>query len=192
MEKLFGTDGIRGIAGESPLSRSEVTRLGCAAGSVLRKKFPHEKIRLFAVRDTRASGGWLLECLAEGLQQMGIDVYDGGVLNTPAVAHMVKAHRFHSGVVISASHNPPAFNGINFFNAYGQKRPDPWEDEVESIFRGRNSPKRISGPAGLRLNAEIFADDYKEFLIGTLPLKLDFSGLRIALDCSHGSNSHTA
>ena len=218
MEKLFGTDGIRGLAGKSPLTRAEVIRLGRAAGTVLHKKFPHEKIRLFAVRDTRASGGWLLDCLAAGLQQMGVDVYDGGVLNTPAVAHLVKAHRFHSGAVISASHNPPAFNGIKFFNTYGQKWPDPWEAEVEKLFKAPSFPKsvignlaslktldprlrhsrmttskgRYSDAVGLRLNAEIFADDYKEFLMGTLPPKLDFSGLRIALDCSHGSNSRTA
>src|SRR5689334_18510721 len=101
MDKLFGTDGIRGIAGKSPLTASEVHRLGRAAGSVLHKKFSGERIRIFAVRDTRSSGLWLLDSLAKGLQSMGVDVYDAGVLGTPSVAYLVRAHRFHSGVVIS-------------------------------------------------------------------------------------------
>ena len=134
MGKLFGTDGIRGVAGRSPLSNSEVFRLGRAAGLVLRNKFGRGPIRVVTVRDTRASGQKILGNLAKGLMETGIDVYDAGILSTPSVAYLVRAHRFHSGVVISASHNPPAFNGIKFFTSQGRKWPDSWEEQVESRF----------------------------------------------------------
>ncbi len=191
MEKLFGTDGIRGVAGSSPLTKREIRRLGLAAGHVLRKKFPGEKIRVLAVRDTRASGEWILDSLSSGLINTGIQVFNAGILSTPSVAHLVKAHRFHSGIVISASHNPPAFNGIKFFNSHGFKWPDTWEAEVESLFRG----KKLTGEksvTGLCVGAALFSGDYEDFLRRSLEPEMNFSGLSLAIDCSNGANSHTA
>jgi phosphoglucosamine mutase len=189
--RLFGTDGIRGVAGKSPLTPREVVALGRCAGQVLRQQTGKTKARVLAVRDTRWSGSLLLENLAKGLRQYGVDVYDAGVLSTPSVACLVQSHRFDSGVVISASHNPPQFNGIKFFNAKGCKWPDEWERAVEHRFfsgKGRN-PGRITGSM---IAAAKLVDDYEEFLVESLGSEVDFSGLRLALDCSHGANSEVA
>src|SRR5690349_19317664 len=99
MKQLFGTDGIRGIAGRNPLAPQDVVKIGRAAGRVMKKKFPGITPRLVIVRDTRFSGLALLKQLSDGLRAEGVDVYDVGVLCTPSVAHLVRAHRFHSGAV---------------------------------------------------------------------------------------------
>src|SRR5262245_35364305 len=100
--RLFGTDGIRGVAGQSPLTAREVLALGRCAGQILRESARRPNPRVLAVRDTRWSGALLLENLAQGLRENGVDVYDCGVLSTPSVACLVQSHRFDSGVVISA------------------------------------------------------------------------------------------
>jgi phosphoglucosamine mutase len=189
--RLFGTDGIRGVAGRSPLTPAEVLALGRCAGQVLRERTGKDKIRVLAVRDTRWSGASLLERLAQGLRENSIDVYDAGVLSTPSSAHLVQTHRFDSGVVISASHNPPQFNGIKFFTSQGRKWPDDWELAVEKRFFS-GSGKTARGATGAILNAENIAEDYERFLIETLGDRTDFSSLRIALDCSHGANCRVA
>jgi phosphoglucosamine mutase len=124
MGRLFGTDGIRGVAGRSPLTADEVWKIGRAAGRVLKSKLGKGPIRVVVVRDTRASGPALFKSLSNGLREEGVHVYDAGVLCTPAVALLVKVHKFHSGAVISASHNPPEFNGVKFFSAQSRKWPD--------------------------------------------------------------------
>jgi phosphoglucosamine mutase len=198
MKKLFGTDGIRGVAGASPLTLEEVRILGICAGRVLKRKHSKEKIRVVIVRDTRRSGPGLNQALSQGLIQEGIDVYNVGVLNTPSVAYLVKAHRFHSGVVISASHNPPKFNGIKFFTSHSRKWPDEWENEVDILFhrfiKGGFSKIQFSknGRSGRLINAVSLAQDYVDFLINTLPKPRNLSGLKIALDCSHGANYQVA
>lgn len=190
---LFGTDGIRGLSGKSPLTFQEVFSIGHYAGRVLKHKFPDQPVRIIGVRDTRASGRDLFRYLADGLRSNGIDVYDAGVLSTPSIACLVHAHRFHSGFVVSASHNPPQFNGIKFFNSHGRKWADEWEKEVEGHFQhGKASP--IKGPMGHLIDASDFSTDYEDFLIKTLdqapkPASPVFSGIRIALDCSNGANS---
>lgn len=190
MQKLFGTDGIRGIAGQFPLRGSDVVSLGQAAGHVLRSKFPKQFPRVLVVRDTRTSGPSLFKSLSLGLRRQGVDVYDAGVLCTPSVAYLVKTHRFHSGVVISASHNPPEFNGIKFFTAQGRKWPDDWEHQVEQEFH--TARRSVQSMLGGEIKAETFADDYEEFVISTLGLKTRFDGLRLAIDCSNGANYRTA
>jgi len=190
MGKLFGTDGIRGVAGKSPLTSAEVFRLGLAAGHVLKEKFPDMRCRLLGVRYTRGSGEGILADIAAGLRETGIDFYDAGVLNTPSVAYLAKAHRFQSGVVISASHNPPSFNGIKFFTSQGFKWPDTWENSVEEFFFGKFSTGvlRSKKPSGNLVKAETLAEDYTEFLFSTLGKGADFSSFRLALDCANGAN----
>lgn len=192
MGRLFGTDGIRGEAGRSPLTPNDVHNIGRAAGRVLKTKIKSSSIRVVVVRDTRASGPSLFKNLSDGLREEGVDVYDAGVLCTPAVALLVKTHKFHSGVVISASHNPPEFNGVKFFSAQSRKWPDEWEDEVEKIiFSGKL--KRKHGPLrGQLVPAESLANDYESFLLETLRGRADLSGLRLAVDCANGANSKTA
>lgn len=201
MKKLFGTDGIRGVAGRFPLTSSDVHLLGRAAGHVLKEKIPGKRCRVLAVRDTRVSGESLLKHLANGLRETGVDVYDAGVLCTPSVAHLVRAHRFDSGVVLSASHNPPEFNGIKFFNNLSRKWPDAWESEVEAKFErfSKQSARKTNSkfplgklPAANLVDAHSLQKDYEEFLLSTVGEAADFSGLRVAIDCSNGANSETA
>jgi phosphoglucosamine mutase len=186
--RLFGTDGIRGVAGHSPLTPKDVLALGRCAGQVLREETGKPNSRVLIVRDTRWSGESLLNHLSQGLRENGVDVFDAGVLSTPSVACLVQAHRFDSGVVISASHNPPKFNGIKFFTSHGRKWPNAWERSVEKKFFARKGA--ASRPlAGSRIFAANLAEDYEDFLIGSLGRQIDFSGLRLALDCSHGANA---
>jgi phosphoglucosamine mutase len=190
-KRLFGTDGIRGVAGKSPLTPKEVLSLGRCAGQVLREHLGRAKARVLAVRDTRWSGASILGQLARGLRENGVDVYDAGVLSTPSVACLVQSHRFNSGVVISASHNPPQFNGIKFFDSRGCKWPDVWERAVEDKFFSGKGEKKAA-LSGSSIAADNLAEDYEDFLIESLGDEADFSGVRIALDCSNGANSAVA
>jgi phosphoglucosamine mutase len=192
MAKLFGTDGIRGEAGRFPLTPADVYVIGRAAGRVLKQKYPKTQVRVLVVRDTRGSGPGLLKNLSDGLRTEGIDVYDGGVLCTPSVALLVRTHKFHSGVVISASHNPPSSNGIKFFSAQARKWPDEWEEAVESLVASGKISRRPGKPTGRYVKAEALMEDYEEFLVESLSDQADLSGLKIAVDCSHGANHHTA
>ena len=191
IKKLFGTDGIRGVAGKPPLTKEDVIRIGQAAGLVLKRHHPKEAIRVLIVRDTRESGLRLVTALSRGLQDLGIDVYDAGILCTPSVAYLVQAHRFQSGVVVSASHNPPEFNGIKFFTNQGRKWPDAWERSVETLFSKKGKLQKAS-IRGKQIKADQMADDYEKFLISTLPRPLDLRKMKLAVDCSHGANTELA
>lgn len=192
MKKLFGTDGIRGLAGKPPLTPADVRLLGEAAGTVLRQHAAKRKTpRVFIVRDTRLSGRKIAENLSRGLRARGLHVYNGGVLSTPAAAYLVQAHKFDAAAVISASHNPPEFNGIKFFTPHGRKWPDAWEESVESYV---HKNKANAGPSktGRLVDAEDLGEDYEAFLISTLPAKTRFDGLKIGLDCSNGATHKSA
>ncbi|MCG3205251.1 MAG: Phosphoglucosamine mutase [Elusimicrobia bacterium] len=129
--------------------------------------------------------------LAEGLRSAGVNVVDAGILSTPSVAYLVKARGFHSGVVISASHNPPEFNGIKFFTPQGRKWPDLWEQETEKKFFSKTKIN-FTQKTGTWKQMDALHSDYEAFLSSTLREVPDFSSFRVALDCSHGANSHTA
>src|SRR5262249_2107617 len=143
---IFGTDGIRGIAGKSPLTPREVERIGFASGSLIRAKSrkassvngqgPSAPIIVIG-KDTRASGDWIEKNLAEGFLNAGLRVFSCGVIPTAAIAAILQRKNFLGGAVISASHNPPEFNGIKFFSREGKKIPDAWEAEIERSFKGR-------------------------------------------------------
>jgi phosphoglucosamine mutase len=123
--KLFGTDGIRAVAGESPLDPTTIYSVGLALAHTLRKTTALPKVLLG--RDTRESGPWIAATLAEGLRRAGAIVESAGVVTTPAIAFLARARGFHAGVVISASHNPWADNGIKLFGGDGFKFPDAAE-----------------------------------------------------------------
>ncbi len=127
--KLFGTDGIRAIAGEAPLDPTTIYGVGLALAHSLRKTAARPRVLLG--RDTRESGPWIAATLAEGLRQAGALVESAGVITTPAVAFLARTHGFHAGVVISASHNPWQDNGIKLFGADGFKLPDAVELAME-------------------------------------------------------------
>src|SRR5436305_10546192 len=127
MRKLFGTDGIRGIAGEYPLDRKTVHAMGRALGDHL----PAGPRRVVLGQDTRESSAWIADTLAAGLKEAGVETESAGVVPTPAIAHLTHTQGFSAGVVISASHNPWRDNGIKVFGRDGYKLPDAVELEIE-------------------------------------------------------------
>ena len=133
MARLFGTDGVRGKAGEYPLDPPTVRRLGAALVRALRHDNPAVPVRFVAGRDTRESGEWIERELARGIADQGGDLTSLGVVPTPAVAYLTPLKGFTAGVVISASHNPFEDNGIKVFSGAGEKFTEALEAEVEAI-----------------------------------------------------------
>ncbi|HUW23343.1 MAG TPA: phosphoglucosamine mutase, partial [bacterium] len=125
MERLFGTDGIRGIAGKYPLTPEFVEKIGIVSAEILTRHFlPSSKPAIIIGRDTRESGQMIFDSLAKGLIKKGVDVWDSGVITTPAISYLTQSTNSLAGIVISASHNPYQFNGIKFFSNSGTKLPD--------------------------------------------------------------------
>jgi phosphoglucosamine mutase len=184
--KLFGTDGMRGIAGQAPLDATTVFAAGLALGHSLRKTAAAPKVILG--RDTRESSPWIAATLAAGLRQAGARVESAGVVPTPAVAFLARTHGFHAGVVISASHNPWRDNGIKLFGGDGFKLPDALELAMEDEILHHAASVAAPDPATLAPvddNAALHAD-YIQFLIDSVP-GLSLAGLRIVADCAHGA-----
>lgn len=192
--KYFGTDGVRGRVGESPITPDFVLRLGYAAGLTLvaREQLPAgDRPAVLIGKDTRVSGYMLEAALEAGLAAAGVDVMLAGPMPTPAVAYLTRALRLQAGVVISASHNPFDDNGIKFFSAGGTKLPDAVELEIEA---------RLEQPTGCAESRQLgrarriddAAGRYIEFCKSTFPNELDLRGLKIAVDCAHGAAYHIA
>jgi phosphoglucosamine mutase len=190
--KYFGTDGIRGRVGDSPITPEFVMRLGYAAGKVLAKgESPGAKPTVLIGKDTRISGYMLEAALEAGFAAAGVDVMLAGPLPTPAVAYLTRALRLSAGVVISASHNPYQDNGIKFFSGAGNKLPDHVESSIEAAL---DAP--IICVSSEKLGKARRLDDargrYIEFCKSTFPNELDLRGMRIVLDCAHGAAYHIA
>ncbi len=189
MGRLFGTDGIRGIA-NTELTCDLAAKIGQAAATVLTGHTTH-KAKVLIGKDTRLSGDMLEGALIAGLCSVGVDVELLGVIPTPAVAYLVKKYNADAGIMISASHNPYEFNGIKIFSGNGYKLPDSMEDEIETIIRGEKSPEACaSDTLGTVKRAKNAADDYINYITATTEIRLE--GMRIALDCANGSSSVTA
>jgi phosphoglucosamine mutase len=185
--KYFGTDGIRGCVGEPPITPEFVLRLGFAAGEVLaRGRGGHERPAVLIGKDTRVSGYMLEAALESGFAAAGVDVILCGPMPTPAVAYLTRALRLSAGIVISASHNPYADNGIKFFSAHGDKLPDAVELEIEAALE-RPLACRASAELGKARRIDDAAGRYIEFCKSTFPNALDLKGLRIVVDCAHGA-----
>jgi len=180
----FGTDGVRGTVGQSPMTPDFVLRLGYAAGQVLAGQGDHPAVLIG--KDTRISGYMIEAALEAGFSAAGVDVLLCGPLPTPGVAYLTRALRLSAGVVISASHNPYADNGIKFFSGDGFKLPDSVEAEIE---RALQSP--IGCNQAARLGRARRVDDaqgrYVEFCKSTFPNDLDLKGLKLVVDCAHGA-----
>jgi phosphoglucosamine mutase len=193
--KYFGTDGVRGKVGESPITPDFVMRLGYAAGRVLCKERAgargHERPTVLIGKDTRVSGYMLEAALEAGFAAAGVDVMLAGPIPTPAVAYLTRALRLDAGVVISASHNPYYDNGIKFFSARGTKLPDETELAIEALLDQPIGCEE-SAKLGRARRIDDAAGRYIEFCKSTFPTELDLRGLKIALDCAHGAAYHIA
>ncbi|MGA3010905.1 MAG: phosphoglucosamine mutase [Terracidiphilus sp.] len=191
VRKLFGTDGIRAVAGESPLDKDTIFACGLALGHSLRKMAAQPKVILG--RDTRESGPWIAATLAAGLRETGASVESAGVITTPAVAFLARTHGFQAGVVISASHNPWRDNGIKLFGSDGFKLADAvelaMEDEIVHQAATVIAPDAATLPR-VEDNAALQAD-YIQFLIDCVP-GLSLTGLRIVADCANGASAAVA
>ncbi|WP_026701803.1 phosphoglucosamine mutase [Salibacterium aidingense] len=185
MGKIFGTDGVRGIA-NTELTPELAFRLGRSGGYYLTKEADHPKVLIG--RDTRISGEMLEGALIAGLLSIGVEVMRLGVISTPGVAYLTKAVSAHAGVMISASHNPVEDNGIKFFGADGFKLSEAQEKEIEDLLEGEDELPRPTGENVGAVN-DYFegGQKYLQFLKQTVTE--DFSGLHIALDCANGSAS---
>ncbi|HEX7250258.1 MAG TPA: phosphoglucosamine mutase [Burkholderiales bacterium] len=182
--KYFGTDGVRGTVGQSPMTPDFVLRLGYAAGKVLAGKADHPAVLIG--KDTRISGYMIEAALEAGFSAAGVDVLLCGPLPTPGVAYLARALRLSAGVVISASHNPYADNGIKIFSGDGFKLADAVESDIERMLEapiGCNESARL----GKARRIDDAAGRYIEFCKSSYPADLDLRGLRLVVDCAHGA-----
>src|SRR5690242_4975315 len=190
--KYFGTDGIRGKVGESPITPDFVLRLGYAAGKVLARssgRGPHPAVLIG--KDTRVSGYMLESALEAGLASAGVDALLVGPMPTPAVAYLTRALRLSAGVVISASHNAYPDNGIKFFSGDGFKLDDAIEAAIEAEMEramGCNQAAKL----GKVRRREDAGGRYIEFCKSTFPNELDLKGMKIVVDCAHGAAYNVA
>jgi phosphoglucosamine mutase len=187
--KYFGTDGVRGTVGQAPMTPDFVLRLGYAAGKVLAGKAGHPAVLIG--KDTRISGYMIEAALEAGFSAAGVDVLLCGPLPTPGVAYLARALRLSAGVVISASHNPYADNGIKFFSGDGYKLPDAVESDIERTLEapiGCNESAKL----GKARRVDDAAGRYVEFCKSCFPADLDLRGLRIVVDCAHGAAYNVA
>ena len=190
----FGTDGIRGVVGQDPITPDFFIRLGFAIGSILVKNNTDKKIKHPSVvigKDTRVSGYMLESALEAGFIAAGVNVYLTGPMPTPAVAYLTKALRSQAGIVISASHNPFPDNGIKIFSEAGEKLPDAFEAEVE-LALSQPITTVLPQELGKAKRVDDAEGRYVEFCKSTFPEKLNLRGLKMVLDCAHGATYHVA
>lgn len=190
MSRMFGTDGVRGVAG-AELTIELATKLGQAGAYVLTKEQEHQPTLIVGC-DTRISGGMLANALMAGICSVGANAIYVGVMPTPAIAYLTRKHKVDAGVVISASHNPMEFNGIKFFNGDGYKLSDALEDEIEELIR--NNMKDVVLPIGSGVGRIDYRfdlrDEYVEFMKKCVPV--DLKGMKIVIDCAEGASYYTS
>ena len=190
MARMFGTDGVRGVAG-SELTIELATKLGQAGAYVLTKETEHQATIIVGC-DTRISGGMLASALMAGICSVGANAIFVGVMPTPAIAYLTRKHKVDAGVVISASHNPMEFNGIKFFNGEGYKLSDALEDEIEALIR--NNMKDVVLPIGSGVGKIEYRfdlkDEYVKFMEKCVPV--DLHGKKIVVDCAEGASYYTS
>lgn len=190
MSRMFGTDGVRGVAG-TELTIELATKLGMAGAYVLTREQEH-KPTIIVGCDTRISGGMLASALMAGICGVGANAIYVGVVPTPAIAYLTRKHKVDAGVVISASHNPMEFNGIKFFNGEGYKLKDELEDEIEALIR--NNMKDVPIPTGSGVGKIEYRFDIQEEYINFMKKRVpvDLSGLKIVVDCAEGASYYTS
>ena len=188
MSRLFGTDGVRGVANDE-LTPLLAMQLGQAGAYVLTKENEHRPTIMVGC-DTRISGDMLANALMAGICSVGANAVYVGVIPTPAVAYLTRKYKVDAGVVISASHNPVEFNGIKFFDGNGYKLPDSLEDEIEAIIRDNMSS--IKFPIGSNVG-KIKYDAREEYINHSIQsVKVDLTGMKIVVDCAEGASYYTS
>jgi phosphoglucosamine mutase len=187
-KRYFGTDGIRGRVGDGAITPEFVLKLGWAIGRVLAKE---NNSKVLIGKDTRISGYMFESALEAGLSAAGVDIYLLGPMPTPAIAYLTRTFHAQAGIVISASHNPYHDNGIKFFSNEGTKLPDAIELEIEAMI-----DEPLTTVESIMLGKAHRIDDargrYIEFCKSTVPLKMDFAGLKFVVDCANGATYHVA
>lgn len=188
MGRLFGTDGVRGIANQD-LTNELAMKIGYAAATVLLRESKSQKPTVLIGKDTRASGDMLEAALTAGLCSVGCNVLSIGVVPTPAVAYLVGEYECEAGIMISASHNPCEYNGIKIFQKSGYKLDDSIEEEIEAIILDASEAPslKVGGEVGNRIYCKTAVSDYVAHVVSTTDVRFD--GMRIALDCANGSAS---
>lgn len=189
MSRMFGTDGVRGIA-NTELTAETAYKLGRAGAYVLTKGT--HKPKILVGKDTRISGDMLEDALVSGILSVGAEAVRVDVIPTPAIAYLTRKYNADAGVVISASHNPVEYNGIKFFNGEGFKLSDELEDRIQRVIE--NNFEGVPMPTGKDVGRSIIEDnaqdDYVEFAKSTIDI--DLTGLKVALDCANGAAYQTA
>ena len=176
MARLFGTDGVRGIA-NSELTPELAFKLGKAGATVLTSEI--HKPKILVARDPRISGSMLESALIAGIMSVGADALIAGVIPTPAVAFLTRYYTADAGVMISASHNSVEFNGIKFFDSRGLKLPDAIEDQIEGLISSGAMPCPTGTEIGRRIPIKSAVRDYMDFLLSTIDVRLE--GIKICL-----------
>ena len=193
MGKLFGTDGIRGVANIFPMTPEMVLSIGKATAHVFKEKCGKEKPKFVIGKDTRLSGYMIENALASGIVSVGADVLLVGPMPTPAIAHLTKALNADAGIVLSASHNPAEDNGIKIFSENGHKLSDNVEDEIEKyVLSGKIKTEHIKGDLiGKAHRVDDAKERYIEFAKASVE-SMSMKGLRAILDCANGAAYNTA
>ena len=192
-KKIFGTDGVRGTANIEPVTAETALKLGRAAAHVFKnlesRARGHGRHKIVIGKDTRLSGYMLENAVSSGILSMGVDVLFIGPLPTPGVAYVTRSLRADAGIVITASHNPYADNGIKFFRADGYKLDDRIESEIEGlVFSGEIETIRpTAGEIGKAVRIDDALGRYIEFAKTSFPKNLTLEGLRVVVDCAHGA-----
>ena len=188
MGRMFGTDGVRGVANIHPMTAEMALEIGRATAYVCKKHKKHRHAIVIG-KDTRLSGDMLESALTAGICSMGVDVYLAGILSTPAIAFLTRSMEADAGMVVSASHNPYQDNGIKIFSRDGFKLPDAEEDEIEDlIVSGRIKAARPTADAiGKSHRIDDAGDRYISFCKNTFPSNRSLEGMKIVLDCANGA-----
>lgn len=188
MEKLFGTDGIRGLANEAPITTELATKVGCSTAHIF--KCDHHKPKIIIGKDTRLSGYMIEYAITAGICSMGVDALLVGPLPTPGIAYITSSMRADAGIVISASHNTHEYNGIKIFGGDGFKLPDEMEKYMEDIILS-GEIDRLPRPAAEDIGRARRIDDaqgrYIVYLKSTFPRSLTLEGMKLVIDCAHGA-----
>lgn len=191
MPKYFGTDGVRAVAGQFPLVKDFIEKLGYCALKELSKSSKNKNKFVIMAEDSRISGPIISKHLIRGIKAAGFNIWHLGIAPTPAVSYLTKKHKAFCGVVISASHNPAEFNGIKFFSAEGTKLDEKIETKIENLLEKTKKIPAVKAGTKAQKKPQLL-EDYKDFLKSLWPKEISLKETKIVLDCANGATSKIA